>query len=309
MKTNNIKGKAKLYGRIISDVYDMCFVPNFDVFSIGRKAARMTNHRCTPLRTIVSCYEIESVPVKCIEVDSPSSLFLCGRSYIPTHNSKFALRVAVNMARLHDWKFAFFPAESLPVSRFYNEIVEFYCEQPIIDADGVKMEQNKYFRAVEWVQKHFSCILPEEDPTLDSILSRSEVQIRRWGANAVVIDPWTEIYVQQQRNENRSEYIERALTKVTRFTKANNIHFFVVAHPAKPKDGAYGTKVPHPSDIAGSQMWYNKPDCIICPHRKDRTTNGVEIHVQKIRFREVGEYGMVNMVYNKWTGIYSPAYD
>jgi hypothetical protein len=28
------------------------------------------------------------VPVRCIEVDSPSNLFLVGRSYIPTHNSK-----------------------------------------------------------------------------------------------------------------------------------------------------------------------------------------------------------------------------
>lgn len=38
-------------------------------------------------RTIVSVEEVESVPTKCIEVDSPSSTFLCGKSLLVTHNT------------------------------------------------------------------------------------------------------------------------------------------------------------------------------------------------------------------------------
>jgi len=38
-------------------------------------------------RTIVSVEEVESVPTKCIEVDSPSSTFLCGKSLLITHNT------------------------------------------------------------------------------------------------------------------------------------------------------------------------------------------------------------------------------
>ena len=38
-------------------------------------------------RTIVSVDEVDSVPTKCIEVDSPSSTFLCGKSLIVTHNT------------------------------------------------------------------------------------------------------------------------------------------------------------------------------------------------------------------------------
>lgn len=34
-----------------------------------------------------SIEEIESVPVRCITVDSPNSLYLCGNTYIPTHNT------------------------------------------------------------------------------------------------------------------------------------------------------------------------------------------------------------------------------
>jgi hypothetical protein len=35
----------------------------------------------------VSVEEVESVPTKCIEVDSPSSTFLCGKSLLVTHNT------------------------------------------------------------------------------------------------------------------------------------------------------------------------------------------------------------------------------
>jgi hypothetical protein len=38
-------------------------------------------------KTIISVEEVESVPTKCIEVDSPTSTFLCGESLIVTHNT------------------------------------------------------------------------------------------------------------------------------------------------------------------------------------------------------------------------------
>jgi hypothetical protein len=38
-------------------------------------------------RTIVSVEEVESVSTKCIEVDSPSSTFLCGHNLLVTHNT------------------------------------------------------------------------------------------------------------------------------------------------------------------------------------------------------------------------------
>tara|TARA_R110000796_G_scaffold18980_3_gene57163 strand:- start:6105 stop:8075 length:1971 start_codon:yes stop_codon:yes gene_type:complete len=38
-------------------------------------------------RSIISVEEVESVPTKCIEVDSPSSTFLCGKTLLVTHNT------------------------------------------------------------------------------------------------------------------------------------------------------------------------------------------------------------------------------
>ncbi len=68
--------------------FEVQFTPDRPVFRLPRKRARQkkvgTFHR---FRAIVDVKEVESVPVRCIEVASPAGLFLITRSFIPTHNS------------------------------------------------------------------------------------------------------------------------------------------------------------------------------------------------------------------------------
>lgn len=71
-----------------------------DVFRMGRKLAiqqsKVTFHpRRTKRHHIVSVESVESVPTKCVTVDSPSHLFLAGEMMIPTHNSALAERIAL----------------------------------------------------------------------------------------------------------------------------------------------------------------------------------------------------------------------
>ena len=54
---------------------------------ISESLSRM-RHWVDADRYIVSADRCESVPVRCIKVDSPSSLFLASRAMIPTHNSR-----------------------------------------------------------------------------------------------------------------------------------------------------------------------------------------------------------------------------
>lgn len=57
------------------------------LFRLPRKLERMRNRRRYFDIPIVDIREVESVPVKCIRVDSESHLFLATKSYLPTHNS------------------------------------------------------------------------------------------------------------------------------------------------------------------------------------------------------------------------------
>jgi len=80
--------------------YIVTFPGADDVFRLTRK--RLAHRRRWLLgpdggrrqRMIVAARQVPSVPVRCVQVDAPDSLYLASRSMIPTHNSALALDIA-----------------------------------------------------------------------------------------------------------------------------------------------------------------------------------------------------------------------
>ena len=86
LRTKPCKGRTEE----TSTVYTVAFTPHEPVFRLTRKLARQREVKPTSTtrqRYIVDVRPIESVPVRCIAVSSPSRLYLASRSCIPTHNS------------------------------------------------------------------------------------------------------------------------------------------------------------------------------------------------------------------------------
>ena len=80
--------RAMLDGRDCGPKYEVQFTPDRPVFRLERKLARQKRTgRFHRFRAISDVREITSVPVRCIQVSSPSGVFLVTRAYIPTHNS------------------------------------------------------------------------------------------------------------------------------------------------------------------------------------------------------------------------------
>jgi hypothetical protein len=75
------------------------FTPADKVFRLTRKLSRQVtqNRPGTARRYIVDVRPVPSVPVRCIEVDSPSHLYLAGRALIPTHNSSLLNSLLVSI--------------------------------------------------------------------------------------------------------------------------------------------------------------------------------------------------------------------
>ena len=89
------------------DAFAVAFTPDAEVpvFRLGRKRARLRPAAAgkpgdVTTRRIVSIEPIESVPVRCIQVDSPNHLFLAGKAMIPTHNT-----VSAESMVLRDWTY------------------------------------------------------------------------------------------------------------------------------------------------------------------------------------------------------------
>lgn len=96
-KTNYSSRGRKITSK--KPIADVSFVAYADipVFKLNRKRKRLglksegRSHELSQ-RKIVDIREVKSRPVRCITVDSPNHLFLCGEGLIPTHNTEVQIR-------------------------------------------------------------------------------------------------------------------------------------------------------------------------------------------------------------------------
>jgi replicative DNA helicase len=83
--------------------WHFAWTPLDPIFRLARKAElqaakRQRRNGKYTRRHIVEIRPVDSVPVRCITVDSPSQLYLAGESMIPTHNTSLALGMASHAA-------------------------------------------------------------------------------------------------------------------------------------------------------------------------------------------------------------------
>ena len=225
--------------------------------------------------------------------------------YPSSGKSNFVDQIMVNLAQAHDWKFAVCSFENQPEIHI-SRLMEIYTRKRFFDGRDRMSEQDKE-SAFKFVKDHFLFIDTngEEPSTLDSILERARVAVKRMGVRGLVIDPYN--YIELPRNDGtETAAISDMLTRVQKFCKAHDVHTWFVAHPSKIT--RQGTEQPRPDgmSIAGSMAWWAKTDCGLTVHRKD---HHVEIAVWKCRYRWVGTQGETTMLYNKTAGTYSENLD
>jgi twinkle protein len=216
----------------------------------------------------------------------------------------------VNLARDHGWSFGIFSPENQPIEDHMARLIEKYTNLPFTDGPTQRMDESELRVGIEWVGEHFFVMLPnsEEQWKIEWILARATELVKRHGIRGLVIDPWNELEPQREKSETETEYISRVLRTVRQWGRNHGVHVWVVVHPTKLHRGDDG-KYPVPTlwDCAGSAHWRNKADNGLCVWR-DQTPEApreVDIHVQKIRFRQIGRLGRVTLLYDAPTATYS----
>lgn len=99
LQARMITGRAMLYGKDCGEKCRVTFTPDVPVFRLKRKADKVQKQLSCRIkhRFIVACEPISSVPVRCIQVDSPSHLYLASRAMIPTHNTTYLSNIMLNL--------------------------------------------------------------------------------------------------------------------------------------------------------------------------------------------------------------------
>ncbi len=227
---------------------------------------------------------------------------------IPGHGkSELVDALMVNLALSAGWTFGVCSPENQPLERHVAKLAEKLINKPFSPGPTERMTRQEMDAAKDILDQHFSFILPEEDNlTVDGVLELARVLVFRKGIKGLVIDPWNELDHTRPPGTSETEYISRCLTRVRQFARTYGVHVWLVAHPTKlfkDKEGNY--PVPTPYDVSGSAHWRNKADNALTVWRDmEDPRKAVEVHVQKIRFKEIGKVGIAELMYRTVTGRY-----
>ena len=217
--------------------------------------------------------------------------------------SEFIDELAERLNIKYEWRFAFFSPENAPLSFHFGKLAEKFTGKKF---NRQTLPYGEFQQVKEHLKKNFFFISPEQDFTLDSILQKAQVLVRRKGIKALVIDPYNRVESTLEKGQTETQAVSKFLDKLTNFAQRNDVLVILMAHPTKlPKGKDGGIEVPTLYDISGSANFFNKADFGIVVHR-DRINNVTEIHVQKVKFRHLGECGKADFKYNINNGRYVP---
>lgn len=228
---------------------------------------------------------------------------LCIVTGIPASGkSEFIDEIAERLNIRYGWRFAYFSPENAPLEYHASKLIEKFTGKHF---SKQYLGWGEYKHVKNHIENNFFFISPKEDFKLETILDRAKFLVRRKGIKALVIDPYNRLE-SEQGNRSETLYISQTLDKLTNFAQRNDILIILMAHPTKlPKNKDGVIEVPTLYDISGSANFFNKADFGIVVHR-DRINNTTEVHVQKVKFKHLGECGTAIFKYNLNNGRYVP---
>lgn len=218
----------------------------------------------------------------------------------PTNHGKtsFAMEIAANMARDHDWRIAVFSPEQRPVE-IRNLIRTLHT--------GGEWTFSLVERADAWMRKHFKLILGDpiavgerdEEVTLQWVLDRAEDAVLRHDINMLVIDPWNELEHARKPGESVTDYTGRAIREIKRFARQYGVLVMICVHPTKDftRTGGKARSVTL-YDCEGSAHWANKADIGLVVERAEEIPNGATVTIAKLRYKKYGLCGAYPMQFD-----------
>lgn len=254
--------------------YTITFTTDDEVFALERKKLVHKERRrpSTPRLTsrfVTQVRRIESVPVRCVEIDHPDHLYLAGRSMIPTHNSTLALDIARAASIKHGLTSAIF---SLEMTR--NEItMRLLSAEARVSLQSMRkgqMRDEDWQKLAATMGKISSApLFIDDSPNMSLMEIRAKCRRlkQRHDLKLVVVD-----YLQLMSSGKRVESRQQEVSEFSRALKllAKELEVPVIAISQLNRGSEQRTdKKPMLSDLRESGAIEQDADVVILLHRED----------------------------------------
>ncbi len=269
--------RRKVRGRTeaSSIAYTITFTTTDDVFRLARK--RETHRQRRPARTtprvhqrmIIGVREIDSVPVRCVQVDAPDSLYLASRSMIPTHNSALALDVCRSASVKSGMTSVLF---SLEMSR--NEItmrlLSAEARVPLHAMRTGQLGEDDWTRLARRMSEVVDApLFIDDSPNMSMMEIRSKCRRlkQRNDLKLVVID-YLQLMSSPKRVENRQQEVSELSRSLKLLAKELNVPVVALAQLNRGPE-MRTDKRPLLADLRESGSIEQDADVVILLHRED----------------------------------------
>jgi replicative DNA helicase len=258
-----------------SVAYTITFTTTDDVFRLERK--RMTHQQCRPDRTtprtrqrfITAVRPIDSVAVRCVQVDSPDHMYLASCSMIPTHNSTLALDFARAAAIRHSITTVLFSLE-MARNEIAMRLLSAEARVPLQTMRTGQMNDDDWARLARRMSEVADApLFIDDSPNMSMMEIRAKCRRlkQRHDLKFVIVD-----YLQLMSSPKRVENRQQEVSDLSRSLKllAKELEVPVVALSQLNRGPEQRTdKKPMLSDLRESGSIEQDSDVVILLHRED----------------------------------------
>lgn len=268
--TKAVKGRTEAS----STAYILNFSTTDSVFGLHRKDLSHKERRSkssvrSNTRFIVDVREIETVPVRCVEVDNDDHMYLASRSMIPTHNSTLGLDFMRSCSIKHHLPSIVFSLE-MSKTEIVMRLLSAEAKIKLADMRSGRMNDDDWTRLARRMSEISEAPLYIDDsPNLTMMEIRAKARRLKQKADLrlVVID-----YLQLMTSGKKVESRQQEVSEFSRQIKllAKELEVPVVAMSQLNRGPEQRTdKKPMLSDLRESGSIEQDADMVILLHRPD----------------------------------------
>lgn len=258
-----------------STAYTLTFSTAADVFVVPRKALVHKERRAgtdtkrVEARHIVDVRRIATVPMRCVEVDNASHMYLAGKAMVPTHNSTLGLDFMRSCSIKHRMASVIFSLE-MSKSEIVMRLLSAEAKIKLADMRAGRMSDDDWTRLARRMSEISEAPLYIDDsPNLTMMEIRAKARRLRQKANLklVVVD-----YLQLMTSGKKHESRQVEVSEFSRHLKllAKELEVPVVAISQLNRGPEQRTdKKPLLSDLRESGSLEQDADMVILLNRPD----------------------------------------
>jgi len=269
-KTERVRGRSE----DTSTSHRLTFSATDEVFRLGRKlethrVRRPADTTRVGRRYITEVRRIESVPVRCVQVDNDSRLYLAGPAMVPTHNSTLALDICRSASLRHGMTSAIFSLE-MSRSEITMRLLSAEARIPLHHMRNGTMNEDDWSRLARRMSEiNDKPLFIDDSPnmTMMEIRAKARRLKQRHDLRLVVVD-----YLQLMTSGRRVESRQLEVSEFSRQMKllAKELDVPVVAVSQLNRGAEQRTnKTPMLSDLRESGSLEQDADLVILLHRED----------------------------------------